>query len=255
MKRLVSFVLMLLVLGGLLAPAMYFYYSKDLPDLDSSQAIFKAVKRSIETQRQVVAPTGQKPEAWDFELLDLARLPKHLVHAVVAMDACPDYRTSKKELGYPKLSRIARRWLSNEIAGHGPQACQLRYADQVVLALGVLDAMRSSIADAKVLDALTVDELLAYRISVVYYAEGVIGPQAASRKLFKKELAQLSLGQIAELVAAEGYFTMFQRCQNPAKLKMYRDAVIDRMEAFRLLSQAEAKAARGPQVGCYYKPP
>jgi hypothetical protein len=177
-----------------------------------------------------------------------------MLDAVVALDACPDYTTSKKELGFPKLRRIAKRWLAREVVGHGPQACQLRYADQIVLALGIVDPMRSSIADAKVLDALSIDELLSYRISTVYFADGVIGPQAAARKLFKKELSQLDLGQVAELLAAEGYFTMFQRCQNPAKLKMYRDAVIDRMEAFRQLTQAEAKAARSRQVGCYYKP-
>ncbi|MGC4121143.1 MAG: transglycosylase domain-containing protein [Myxococcales bacterium] len=258
MKRLLSFIVLVLILGGLLVPGLYFFYAKDLPDLDSPSAVFKAVKRSVESQRQVVAPTGptgQKLEAYQFELMPLAKLPAHFVDAIVAVDSCPDYTTSKKDLPYPKLRRIAKRWLRREVAGFGPQACQLRYADQVVLSLGVVDSMRASIGDHKVLDALSVEELLVYRISTVYYGEGVIGPQAAAQKLFKKDLDKLDLGQVAEMVAAEGYFQMFQRCQNPAKLKMYRDAILDRMEAFRLLGQAEAKAARARQVTCFYKPP
>ncbi len=258
MKRLLSFVAVVLILGGLLGPGLYFFYAKDLPDLGSSTAVFKAVKRSIEAQRQVAAPTGptgQRPEAYAFELVPASKLPPHFVDAVVAVDSCPDYATSKKDLPYPKLRRIAKRWLRKEVTGFGPQACQLRYADQIVLSLGVVDPMRASIGDSRVLDALSIDELLSYRISTVYYGEGIIGPQAAAQKLFKKDLLKLDLGQVAELVAAEGYFQMFQRCQNPAKLKMYRDAILDRMEAFRLLGQAEAKAARARQVTCYYKPP
>ncbi|HEY3450952.1 MAG TPA: transglycosylase domain-containing protein [Myxococcales bacterium] len=258
MKRLLSFFVLLLILGGLLVPGMYFFYARDLPDLESPTVVFKAVKRSIESQRQVVAPTGptgQKLEAYEFALVPTNKLPAHFVDAIVAVDSCPDYTTSKKDLPYPKLRRIAKRWLRKEVAGFGPQACQLRYADQIVLALGVVDAMRASIGDSKVLDALSVDELLSYRISTVYFGEGVIGPQAAATKLFKKDLEKLDLGQVGELVAAEGYFQMFQRCQNPAKLKMYRDAILDRMEAFRMLGQAEAKAARARQVTCYYKPP
>lgn len=258
MKRLLSFLLLVLILGGLLVPGLYFYYARDVPDLESPSAVLKAVKRSVEAQRQVAAPTGptgQKPEDYKFELMPLSKLPAHYVDAVVALDSCPDYTTSKKDLPYPKLRRIAKRWLRRQVSGFGPQACQLRYADQIVLTLGIVDSMRASIADHRVLDALSVEELLQYRISTVFYGDGVIGPQAAAQKLYKKDLEKLDLGQVAELVAAEGYFTMFQRCQNPAKLKMYRDAILDRMEAFRLLGQAEAKAARARQVGCYYKPP
>ena len=254
MKRLLSLLLMILLLGGLAVPSLYFFYAKDLPDLESSGAILKNVARTIETQRQVIAPTGQHPDAWRFDLIPVGKLPKHLVNAVVAVDACFDYVGSKKELGYPRLRRIMKRWLQRDVSGAGAQACQLRYADQIVLAIGIVDPMRGSIADAKILDALTVDELLAYRINTVYFAEGVIGAQDGSRKLFKKDLAQLELGQIAELVAAEGYFQWFLRCQNPGKLKLFRDAILDRMEAFKLLGQAEAKAARGKQVSCSFKP-
>ena len=108
--------------------------------------------------------------------------------------------------------------------------------------------------DLKVLDALTADELLAYRMATTNYGGSAIGPQAAARALFGRDLAQLDLGQVAELVAAEGYFTRFQRCQNPGKLKAYRDAVLHRMEAFRMVSAGEAKAARARQVSCYYRP-
>ena len=256
MRRMFWGVLMVLLLGGVTFPALYFYYAKDLPDLSSASAIRASVASTVEGERRGTTVVGTHYEDVRFELWPLSKMPKALVSGVLAMDGCPDYLTARKERGYPRFKRLFRRWLNNDKAGMpGPGRCQLLYADMIASALGALDPMHATIADNHILTALDVEDLLAYRMSATYYAPGVIGAHAGARRLFKKDLEELSLSQIGELLAAESFFPQFVACKNPGKLKSYRDAAIDRMEAFRFISDTDAIAARAPKkITCEIAP-
>jgi membrane carboxypeptidase/penicillin-binding protein len=243
-------------MAGVVFPALYFYYAKDLPDLSTSSAIRGAVASTVEGERRGTTVVGMKYQDVRFELWPVSKLPKAMVSGVLAMDGCPDYLTARKERGFPLYKRLFTRWFYNDKrGGPGPGRCQLAYADMIASAMGAIDPMHATIADHHILSALDIEDLLAYRVSATYYAPGVIGAHDASQRLFKKDLDALSLSQIGELLASDGYFPQFSACKNPGKLKLYRDAAIDRLEGFQFISSDEANAARAPKmITCQLSP-
>jgi membrane peptidoglycan carboxypeptidase len=128
------------------------------------------------------------------------------------------------------------------------------YSEAIAASIGVGDRMHFAIADAHILGALQPYDLLGYRMSVMYFATGVIGARDGARRLFNKSLEELSLSQVAELLSAEADFPDWAVCKNPSKLRLWRDSIIDRMEAFRSIDADEAKAARARPVTCSLKP-
>jgi hypothetical protein len=255
MRRMFWAVVMLLLMAGVIFPALYFYYAKDLPDLSTASAIRGVVASTVEGERRGTTVVGIKYQDVRFELWPVSKLPKAMVSGVLAMDGCPDYLTARKERGWPVYKRLFTRWLYNDRRGSpGPGRCQLAYADMIASAIGAIDPMHATIADQRILSALDIEDLLAYRLSATFYAPGVIGPHDASRLLFKKDLDALSLSQIGELLAAESYFPQFVACKNPGKLTLFRDAAIDRLEGFRFISDTEANAARAQKITCQLSP-
>ena len=255
MRRLFWFCVAMVLIGGVTLPVLYFVYARDLPDLDTPDQVRTAVARSVEAERRATTVVGLKWGKVDFELITPQKAPRALVTGVLAMDSCPEFLTTRMETGYPRVKRLVTRWLLNRHLGKaGPAACQLAYADTIAASLGVADSMHFAIADARILGALQPDDLLAYRMSVMYFAEGVTGAREGARRLFKKDLGELQLSQVAELLAAEHAFPEYYQCKNPGKLKLWRDSVLDRMEAFRAISPEEAKAARARPLTCALTP-
>ncbi len=255
MRRILLTTLMLAGFGGLVLPILYFVYSRDLPDLDSRESIRRAVANSVEGERRGTTVVGQRYDNVRFEVWPVSKLPKALVGGVLAVDGCPEYLGAAKDAGFPRTKRLLRRWAFGDKRGApGPGRCQLVYADLLSSSLGAVDPMHAAIADHKILNVMDPEDLLAYRIATAFYAPGLVGMSDAAKKLFKKDLDALSVAQIGELLAAENGFPDWLHCKNPGKLKLIRDATLDRMEAFRGITAAEAKAARTKPVSCSLAP-
>lgn len=252
MRRLAGVAVVSILLSALAVPAMYFHYAKAVPEFGSRDQILRMISDSIEAERRSLGIAGAKYPK--YVPIPFEKLPKIVVNGALAIDACPDYVTARKEVGWPRARRLLRRVTEQGVTRGGPHACHVLYADRIAGALGIVDPVQAAIADGRILDALTPEELLSIRLSGSFYSPGVFGVHEAARALFKKEIDQLNLLQIAEVLAAESSFPDFLNCKNPAQLKMEKDIVLDQMEAFRVIGSTEANATRAKQVTCFHKP-
>jgi membrane carboxypeptidase/penicillin-binding protein len=254
MRRILLITVFLTVLGAATVPVLYFIYARDLPSLADHEAIRFALASKVESERTVTADIARGHKIDKFEILPREKLPKGLVEGLLAMEACPEYFGVPKEPRTELAKRLIQR-LSNPSGGEpGAGRCQVRFADHIAETIGVADPIHFAIADDKILQVLSIEELIVYRLAGTWYAEGIIGTRDACKRIFGLEPGQLDLAQVAELLAAESYFPEFAGCKNPARLKLLRDAVLDRMEAFNAISAADAKRARARKVSCSSRP-
>lgn len=249
--RLVRSLLFFAGLGAAALGLVYLYFAKDLPGLAEPAQISAALERRVEAERIAVRLNGGKrDDEAPFEILPKARLPKGLVLGLLALEGCPEYLEAPAEQGSAHVQRVLGRLLDPGGGPAGPGRCRLRFADQVAKAIGVVGQIHATIADHKILTALSTEQLLTYRLASTYYAPGVIGARAASRRLFGVDPGKLDLARSAELLLAEGQFEDFVQCTNPAQLKLLRDDVLARMAAFGVVGEGEARSAKARPLGC-----
>ncbi|MGI5862813.1 MAG: hypothetical protein ACOX6T_12250 [Myxococcales bacterium] len=251
MRRILLILVIAALVAGLAGPIVYFVYAADLPPMNGPEEIRSALARRIESERMATTSHIHGNKVEKFEILGSDQLPKALVGALLAMEACPEYLEAPKEQGFARAKRILGRLLRDVTGGEpGPGRCQFRFAELIGESVGVADPIHAAIADMWILEALTVEQLVTFRLAATYYAPGIIGTRAASRALFGLEPARLDIGQVAELIAAESHFPRFAECTNPGKLRLLRDAVLGRMVGFGVITKAEGKRAAAKNVTC-----
>jgi membrane peptidoglycan carboxypeptidase len=255
MRRILLILVIAALVAGLAGPIAYLAYAADLPPLNGPEEIRTALAHRVESERMAMTSHLHANKVERFEILGRDALPKALVGALLAMEACPEYLEAPKEQGLARGKRILGRLLHDVTGGEpGPGRCQFRFADLIGETVGAADPIHAAIADLRILEALTVEQLVIFRLAATYYAPGVIGTRDASRALFGVEPARLDIGQTAELIAAESHFPRFAECKNPGKLRLLRDAVLDRMVGFGVITEAEGKRAAAKNATCARRP-
>ena len=255
MRRLLLLVLVFAAAAALALPLAYLFYAADLPDLSGPDAIRAALAHRVESERMATATVGTGHAIEKFEVLPRGQLPAGLVQGLIALEACPEYFQAPKERGLPRLRRLAGR-LFLEVSGGepGPGRCQFRFADLIGESVGVADPIHAAIANHRILEALSLEELVTFRLAATFYAPGVVGTRSASQALFGADPARIGLSESAELLAAESYFPQYRACKNPARLELLRDAVIDRMTGFGVIKESEGNRAKKRKVSCTTRP-
>lgn len=250
MRKLLSLVAIVALFGGVVFPLMYFYYAQDLPDLSTAQAVQRALAGRVEAERAASTDKATQSRLREFQILTRSQLPNGLIAGLLAAEACPEYFDIPKEPPLERLKRLVARLTDSRGGPPGPGRCQLRFADLIAETIGAADPIHAAIADHRLLEALTLEELITLRLSSTYYTQGVIGARDASQVLFHREPAELDLAQSAELIVAESYYPDLARCKNPPRLRRIRDDVLNRMEAFGTITAVEAKKAQAKPLHC-----
>lgn len=96
--------------------------------------------------------------------------------------------------------------------------------------------------------SFTKDEILEFYLNVVYFGRGAYGIQAASQVYFGKQPAELSLGEVSQLIAmlkGPGYY---DPTNHPERASARRSVVIAQMEKYGYITPAEAQEARAEQI-------
>jgi penicillin-binding protein 1A len=96
--------------------------------------------------------------------------------------------------------------------------------------------------------SFTKDEILEFYLNIVYFGRGAYGIQAASQVYFGKQPAELSLGEVATLIAVLKGPGFYDPTNHPDRAAARRNVVISQMEKYGYITGAEADEARNERI-------
>jgi len=254
MRKLLALVMAAVFLLAIGVPASYMVLARDLPPLWNKDEVLHTMKIFVEGQRQQQFAGVNTQLVEPFVSLGENELSPALVNGALAATGCPDYFAGSKEDGNAWLGRVLNFGMGNGYGSPGPGRCELLFADRLALALGLPSGPHRALAAYEIHQSLTTRELIDLELSVRYFAPGILGVKAASKRLMYKEPRSLSVAETAELLLAERDYDEVYRCKNPTLLKIKRNNVIEEMAGFNLLGRADADRAKKEPLRCLARP-
>ncbi|GAA2120582.1 penicillin-binding protein [Actinomadura alba] len=92
------------------------------------------------------------------------------------------------------------------------------------------------------------DQILEGYLNIAYFGGGAYGVQAASKRYFSKPASKLNLEQAALLAGITKNPSAFDPTLNPKDARNRRNTVLDRMAELRIVTKAQADAAKNKPV-------
>ncbi|TQF08826.1 hypothetical protein FJV41_47850 [Myxococcus llanfairpwllgwyngyllgogerychwyrndrobwllllantysiliogogogochensis] len=254
MKSLLWIVLFMLGLAGVLIPLTYLYTASKLPQLESEFDVDKLLKHSIEGERMSLraGQSERNPRPIAFNRPDFSRLPKDLVALYIRHMECPRYFQTPREDG----AAWAWRLFVGATVGTAPPgegACERLLAMRIAQGLGISGNLQLTVAAHRLHAFMQKDQLIAYDLAILYFERGVVGVEDAAFTLFKKELSDLQLPELAELQLALPPFYRYwdiRQCKNPTVLRQDRDTLLADLAGWKLVSEDRARNATSQKLGC-----
>lgn len=255
LKMTVLAFVLVLVLVGMVAPAVWLYTVKTLPNpIESAQDIEMHLRHSIESERhgiQTMRASGSGA-ALKWPTPEFAALPQPLTALYVTTTGCPDFFRSPKEQGWPWVRRLVAQLLFQRILD-GDGACELIFARHVARRLDMKTELHMVVAADRIHRFLAKDELVAFDLHSLWFEPGVIGVEPASSLLMQKPLAALTLAELVELQLAIppwGYWEDIKECKNAGLLKEARNTLLAQLAQGGHVGADVAKTASAQPVRC-----
>ncbi|MCP3136092.1 transglycosylase domain-containing protein [Pyxidicoccus xibeiensis] len=254
MKSLLWIVLFLLGLAGVIIPLSYLYTASKLPPLESEFDVEKQLKHSIEGERMSLR-AGQyqrNPRPITFNRPDFSRLPKDMVALYIRHLGCPRYFQTPREDG----PAWAWRLFAGVMTGAQPPGdggCERILSMRIAGTLGITGNVAQSVAAHRLHSFMQKDQLIAYDLASLYFERGIVGVEDAAFVLFKRELSELQLSELAELQLALppfGYYGDLKTCRNATIIRQNRDILLEDLAGWKLVSEDRARNAMGQPVFC-----
>ncbi len=244
----------LLGLVGVLFPVIYLYTASKLPQLESEFDLESHFRNSVEGERiSLQAALSEKaPRPVKFERPDFSTFPKDLVALYISEMGCPTFFESPREEG----PRWGWRLFTGMVTGAMPEgdgACERYLALRLVWGMGIREQLDRTVAANKLRAVLQKDELVAYDLDTMRFERGVVGVRDAAWSLYKKELKNLDLAELAELMLAlpiHGYYSQVKECRNASIIKQNRDHILRSLARRGLVSKDRAEQATAAPVAC-----
>ncbi|MGH0029090.1 MAG: penicillin-binding protein 1A [Myxococcota bacterium] len=243
----------LLLAGGLLGlaslaavVAFYLAFVRDLPDIESVED-YRPALASV-----VVDRNGRRVGEFFNErrrLVALEDVPQHVVRAFIAAEDSHFFEHSG--IDYPSIVRAA--WANLRAGGVVEGASTITQQTVKGLLLTPERKFRRKIREmilARNLEArLTKQEILYLYLNQIYFGSGAYGIQEAARSYYGKDVADLTVGEAAQLAGLPKAPSTYSPRRNPEQAEVRRLYVLGRMRNEGFITQAlydEAVAERPP---------
>jgi len=235
-----SAVLLCLTLGFIGAGFIYFYFSKDLPDVRQ----LKVYQPSTITQ--IYSDSDDKIAEFYIEkriIVELENIPLSLKQATLAVEDSNFYYHFGID---PKA--IFRAFLTNIKAGRvveGGSTITQQLTKTMFLSRErtLPRKIKEAILAVRLELVFTKDEILEMYLNQIYYGHGTYGVEAAARNYFGKSVKDLTIAECAMIASLPKAPNNYSPYKNPKRALKRRNHVIRRMANISFINQEEAKLA------------
>ena len=235
-----SVVLLCLTLGFIGAGFIYFYFSKDLPDVRQ----LKVYQPSTITQ--IYSDSDDKIAEFYIEkriIVELENIPLSLKQATLAVEDSNFYYHFGID---PKA--IFRAFLTNIKAGRvveGGSTITQQLTKTMFLSRErtLPRKIKEAILAVRLELVFTKDEILEMYLNQIYYGHGTYGVEAAARNYFGKSVKDLTIAECAMIASLPKAPNNYSPYRNPKRALKRRNHVIRRMANISFINQEEAKLA------------
>jgi penicillin-binding protein 1A len=249
-KRGFYLLLALALLGGLGLAGVFWYYGRDLPEVDhlhdySPPQVTRVLDRDGE-------PLG---ESWRERrtVVPLARVPRVLVLSVLAAEDADFYR--HQGLDYPGLIRAVARGIVSGGSFRGTSTITQQVIKNLLLSpeRTVSRKIRELMLARRLEQELTKDEILELYLNHVNFGHGRYGVQEAARFYFGKDVEELGLAEASLIAGIPQSPTHLSPRTHPEAARRRQRFVLQQLEEKRAeywpdLSAEEIAAAREAEV-------
>lgn len=234
-----------LFLGIIGAFSLYFYYSHDLPKLDSLADYNPPIVS------EVFDTHGAKiGEFWSQKriLIPAKEMPKTMVQAIVASE---DDRFFKH--GGIDYWGILRAFFENLKAGHVVQGGStitqqvtksLLLTSERTLSRKVKEAILATRLEKK----FSKDEILYLYLNQTFFGNRAYGIEAAAENYFHKTAKELNIAEAAMIAGLAKAPSTYSPISNPSQAKQRQEYVIERMYDVGFITKEQAKEAKAVRL-------
>ncbi len=175
------------------------------------------------------------------EVVEADRLPRHLIHAVIAAEDARFFRH-----GGVDLKGVCRATWVNFRGRLGQQGASTITQQLARQSYGLLEkTMERKLVEAflarRIEKRFSKEEILSHYLTVIYFGSGFYGIDAACRGYFEKRVEDLTVAEAATLVGLIKAPSALQPFDHPARALKARNLVLSRMVEEELLSDDEAE--------------
>ena len=235
-----SVFLLCITTGFVIAGFIYFYFSKDLPDVRE----LKIYQPSTITQ--IYSDSDEKIAEFYIEkriIVKLEDIPLPLKQATLAVEDSNFYYHFGID---PKA--IFRAFITNIKAGHvveGGSTITQQLTKTMFLSRErtLPRKIKEAILAVRLELVFTKDEILEMYLNQIYYGHGTYGVEAAAKNYFGKTVKELTIAECAMIASLPKAPNNYSPYRNPKRARKRRNHVIRRMENISFITKAEAKLA------------
>jgi hypothetical protein len=253
-KTLLWLVLFLIGLTGVALPAVYLHATSKLPQLETEFDVERQLRHSIEGERMSMqAGTFERqPRPTQYQRPEFTRLPKDLVAFYISELGCPHFFQTPPEDGPKWTWRLVSKLVFGvESPGNG--ACERILSMRLAAALGIPSGLERTVAAHRLHGFLRKDQLIAYELSALHFARGVVGVEDAAWRMFGRELDALQLAELAELaliLPPNNLYADTSVCRNASLIRQNRDVLLMDAANHKLITEERARNAMAQPVFC-----
>lgn len=228
--------------------AMYYYYSKDLPKLDTLKDYTPPVVSEVFDNQ------GNKiGEFWSEKRIVLPpeELPKAIVQALVASE--DDRFFEHKGIDY---QGIIRAFFENLKAGHVVQGGstitqQVTKAFLLTRERTLARKVKEAILATRIERNLNKDEILYLYLNQIFFGNRAYGIEAAAQNYFHKTARELNIAEAALIAGLAKAPSTYSPIANPKLGRARQEYVIDRMYEVGYITKDQAKKAKAYPLQIY----
>jgi len=232
--------LLLFLLGVIGAGGVLYYFSQDLPSLDSLGSYEPSqATRIYSDDNNVIGEFYIEKRVY----VPISQMPKHLVQAILAVEDSRFY----EHQGFDTI-RIVRAAMANLESGRIRQGAST-ITQQLTRALFLTPErtmqrkIKELLLSRRVEQVLSKDEILEIYLNHIYFGHGAYGVQVASQTYFGKNVAEITLEEAAFLSGLPKAPNDYSPYRHPEKAKHRQRIVLRRMVGEGYISQGQYRRA------------
>ncbi len=232
--------LLLFLLGAIGAGGVLYYFSRDLPSLDSLGTYAPSQSTRIYSDdNNLIGEFYIEKRVY----VPISQMPKHLIQAILAVEDSRFY----EHQGFDSI-RIVRAALANLESGRIRQGAST-ITQQLTRSLFLTSErtmerkIKELLLSRKVEKVLSKDEILEIYLNHIYFGHGAYGVQVASLTYFGKNVAEITLEEAAFLAGLPKAPNDYSPYRHPERAKFRQRIVLKRMVDEGHISQGQYRRA------------